>query len=474
MTKASYFFNLGLSPHENEGIFNRETLRAKKRLPLRRKRRYALLLENLSLLFKYRRQIENFPKYANTPIEFLSLGFAYRQLDLRHLFLLWDNPSFQALCDCGNTAVVTGFCGSPLSGNIFATAVCPHCQKTFRITDRDLKSEASFRKLTKLATSFEKNSPAPAEKKNASDNPQTLSGYAETHPDFEILIDRLRAIDFYVKKGKTPEEAWNDWTKLDRGTYFFTTGHSLNENEEFFKQETEQIQKSLPQRQKRRYALFRENLPLLFKYRSWIENTLAPRALSEPDVRDVCGNPVDIDSSPHHGWTENSKFFLNSASINFLSLGIFRKPMLDLRHLFLLWDNPSFQTLCDCGNTAVVTSFGGSPFSGLFSATAICPHCQKTFRISNFRACNHTLKKETNLIELNFLAAKAEKNSKIQICETAAEDSPTLSDYFKISPLFEILIDALKYIDFWVQKGKTPEEAWNDRARSLRDARRRA
>ncbi len=106
MTKASYFFNLGLSPHENEGIFNRETLRAKKRLPLRRKRRYALLLENLSLLFKYRRQIENFPKYANTPIEFLSLGFAYRQLDLRHLFLLWDNPSFQALCDCGNTAVV--------------------------------------------------------------------------------------------------------------------------------------------------------------------------------------------------------------------------------------------------------------------------------------------------------------------------------------------------------------------------------
>ncbi len=226
MTKASYFFNLGLSPHENEGIFNRETLRAKKRLPLRRKRRYALLLENLSLLFEYRRQIENLPKYANTPIEFLSLGFAYRQLDLRHLFLLWDNPSFQ--------------------------------------------------------------------------------------------------------------------------------------------------------------------------------------------------------------------------------------------------------TLCDCGNTAVVTSFGGSPFSGLFSATAICPHCQKTFRISNFRACNHTLKKETNLIELNFLAAKAEKNSKIQICETAAEDSPTLSDYFKISPLFEILIDALKYIDFWVQKGKTPEEAWNDRARSLRDARRRA
>ncbi len=471
MTKASYLFNLGLTPHENEEIFNRENAQAKKHLPLRRKRRYALLLENLPLLFKYRRQIENFPKYANTPIEFLSLGFAYRKLDLQHLFLLWNNPSFQTFCDCGNTAVVTHFCGSPLSGNIFATAACPCCKKIFPITNRDLKSEISDFKLSKLAASVEKTSPFPFEEN--SKHPQTFFEYAETHPDFEILIDTLKAIDFYVKKGKTPEEARNSWTKLDRGSYFFTTGHSLNENEDFFKQETEQIKKRLPQRQTRRSKLFFENLPLLFKYRRWIESTIAPRALDEPDVRKLNGNRIDSDSSNHHDWTENSEFFFDSAPIDFLSLGIFRKPTLDLRHLFLLWDTPSFQTLCDCGNTAVVISFCGSPFSGcLFSATAICPHCRKAIRILTFRPCNHTLKKEANLIELNSLVAKAEKDSKIQVSKTYPE-SPALSDYFQTSPLFEILIDALAYIDFWVQKGKTPEEAWNGRAKSLRDARRR-
>lgn len=473
MTKPSYFFNLGLTPHENEEIFNRETAQAQKSLPLRRKRRYALFLENLPQLFKYRRQIENSPKYANTPIEFLSLGFAYRQLDIRHLFLLWENPSFQALCDCGNTAVVTRFCGSPLSGSFSATAVCPHCRKAFSATNRNLKSDTSFLRLARLAASFEKSSHVPVETKNASDNPQTLFEYAETHSDFEILIDTLKAIDFYAERGKTSEEAWKGWTELDRGTYFFTTGHSLNENEDFFKQETEQIKKLLPQRQTRRSKLFFENLPLLFKYRKWIESTLVPRALGEPDVRKINGNRIDLNSSDHHDWTENSELFFDSAPIDFLSLGIFRKPTLDLRHLFFLWDNPSFQTLCDCGNTAVVTRFCGSPFSARFSATAVCPHCRKAIHLSTFCACKHALKKETNFFKLYCLVNKAEKDSKIQTNGKSSPESPTLSHYFKASPLFEILIDALAYIDFWVQKGKTPEEAWNGRAKSIRDARRK-
>lgn len=162
-----------------------------------------------------------------------------------------------------------------------------------------------------------------------------------------------------------------------------------------------------------------------------------------------------------------------STPIEFLSLGIaYRK--LDIHHLFLLWENPSFQALCDCGNTAVVTGFCGiSPLSGNIFATAACPRCRKAIHISNFRACNYALKKSATFSQLYFPAYDAEKDSKVQVCKTAVEESPSLSDYFQTSPLFEILIDALANIDFWVQKGKTPEEAWNDRARSLRNARRR-
>lgn len=431
MSKASYFSTWVSVPMKTKKNFQTGNHISQKPLAAQTKAPLRTFPRKFAAIFQISRT-NKFPKYASTPIEFLSLGIAYRKLDIHRLFLLWDNPSFQALCDCGNIAVVTRFCGSPLSGNISATAACPHCKKIFPITNRDLKTETSFLKLTKLAASFEKNSPAPAEKKTASDNPQTLSGYAETHPDFEILINRLRAINFYAERGKTLEEAWSGWTKLDRGTYFFTTGHSLNENEDFFKQETVQLQKDQPQRQMRRHKLFLKNLPLLFKYRNWIESTLAPKALSEPDAREINGNRIDIYSSNHHDWTENSEFFFDSTPIDFLSFGGFRKMKFDLRHLFLLWENPSFQALCDCGNTAVVTGFCGiSPLSGNISAIAVCPHCRKAIRITTFRACNYALKKSATFSQLYFPMYDAEKTPRFKSAKPPRRSRPLSPVTFK-------------------------------------------
>lgn len=59
MSKASYFSTWVSVPMKTKKIFKRETTLAKNRLPLRRKRRYALFLENLPLFFKYRGQINS-------------------------------------------------------------------------------------------------------------------------------------------------------------------------------------------------------------------------------------------------------------------------------------------------------------------------------------------------------------------------------------------------------------------------------
>lgn len=162
MSKASYFSTWVSVPMKTKKNFQTGNHISQKPLAAQTKAPLRTFPRKFAAIFQISRT-NKFPKYASTPIEFLSLGIAYRKLDIHRLFLLWDNPSFQALCDCGNTAVVTRFGGSPLSGNIFATAACPRCRKAihisnFRARNHALNKEATPIKLTYLVAKAEKDS----------------------------------------------------------------------------------------------------------------------------------------------------------------------------------------------------------------------------------------------------------------------------------------------------------------------------
>ncbi len=52
--------------------------------------------------------------------------------------------------------------------------------------------------------------------------------------------------------------------------------------------------------------------------------------------------------------------------------------------LFKLWNDPMFQSKCDCGGTGFVVSFCGSPLSGCYGALVRCPHCGKNFQVGKY------------------------------------------------------------------------------------------
>ena len=121
----------------------------------RYERKYDLFFDNLDLILRHREEILATPRYANIDAHYaLGGGGLYvgelrtaRQfniagtlvtfnLKLGTVLKIWDTDQFRARCECGETAVIRHFVGSPLSGGSNATAVCPKCKKKTHVANR--------------------------------------------------------------------------------------------------------------------------------------------------------------------------------------------------------------------------------------------------------------------------------------------------------------------------------------------------
>ena len=117
----------------------------------RTERKRNLLFENLELILRHKDEIVNSPRYANIDVHYaLQGGGAYIgpihfqrrfnaagtmvtvNLKLKSLLKIWENETYKVCCDCGATAYIRYFAGSPLSGASVATAYCPCCKKEIR------------------------------------------------------------------------------------------------------------------------------------------------------------------------------------------------------------------------------------------------------------------------------------------------------------------------------------------------------
>jgi hypothetical protein len=131
-----------------------EELNALQKKRFERKR--ALLYNNLDLILRHRDEIIANPRYANIDVQYAIKGgglyvgplSTVRQfnfagtlvsinLKLSTLLEVWDNEQFKVECECGGTAVIRSFTGSPLSGGSQATAVCPKCKKEIHVKNRN-------------------------------------------------------------------------------------------------------------------------------------------------------------------------------------------------------------------------------------------------------------------------------------------------------------------------------------------------
>ena len=121
----------------------------------RNKRKYSLFYESLDLILRHRDEICATARYANIDAHYLIRGGGLyvgplataRQfnfsgtlvninLKLSTLLEIWNSEQFQIKCKCGDTAVISSFSGSPLSGSSRATAICPNCKKESSIGNR--------------------------------------------------------------------------------------------------------------------------------------------------------------------------------------------------------------------------------------------------------------------------------------------------------------------------------------------------
>lgn len=118
-------------------------------------RKCALLYNNLDLILRHREEIIATPRYADIDVHYAIKGdglyvghlSAVRHfnfvgtlvsigLKLSSLLEIWDNELFKVECECGDTAVIRSFSGSPLSGESMATAICPKCKREIRVKNR--------------------------------------------------------------------------------------------------------------------------------------------------------------------------------------------------------------------------------------------------------------------------------------------------------------------------------------------------
>lgn len=118
-------------------------------------RKQKLFYDNLDIIMRHKEDILATPRYANIDVHYaVNGGGLYvghlqtsRQfniagsivtvnLKLATLLRVWETDQFRADCECGSTAFIRSFAGSPLSGGSQATAYCPVCKKQTHVANR--------------------------------------------------------------------------------------------------------------------------------------------------------------------------------------------------------------------------------------------------------------------------------------------------------------------------------------------------
>lgn len=118
-------------------------------------RKQKLFYDNLDLILRHKDEILTTPRYANIDVHYAVKGGGLyvgplqtsRQfniagsivtvnLRLASLLRVWETDQFRVDCECGSTAFIRSFTGSPLSGSSQATAYCPECKKQTRVGNR--------------------------------------------------------------------------------------------------------------------------------------------------------------------------------------------------------------------------------------------------------------------------------------------------------------------------------------------------
>ena len=151
-------------------------------------RRRKMFLAHLNVLWKYRETIRQDDRYRKVPIDFLYRILSSNPVSLSFgaLLELWKSPMFQSKCDCGETAFIVNFCGSPLSGSYRASVLCPHCGKDFAVGNygdkHKLLQSASFLRLANKIQGTKK------------ENDETPD---ENTVEFETVVGDLRRMAFF-------------------------------------------------------------------------------------------------------------------------------------------------------------------------------------------------------------------------------------------------------------------------------------
>jgi hypothetical protein len=118
-------------------------------------RKKKLLFGNLDLIMRHKDEILATPRYANIDIHYAIKGgglyvgplqtsrsfniagsIVRVGLRLATFLRVWETDQFKVECECGGTAVIRSFTGSPLSGGSQATAICPECKQETRVGNR--------------------------------------------------------------------------------------------------------------------------------------------------------------------------------------------------------------------------------------------------------------------------------------------------------------------------------------------------
>lgn len=118
-------------------------------------RKQKLFYDNLDLILRHKDEILTTPRYANIDVlyaidggglyvgtlqtsrQFNIAGSVFMvNLRLATLLRVWETDQFRVECECGCTAFIRSFVGSPLSGSSQATAFCPECKKKTLVANR--------------------------------------------------------------------------------------------------------------------------------------------------------------------------------------------------------------------------------------------------------------------------------------------------------------------------------------------------
>ena len=132
---------------DDEAIDNMESRKIEDFEKERDERKRNLLFDNLDLIMRHRDEIMKTPRYARIDAHYaLRGGGAYigplamqRRfcaagvpvtvgISLGSLLEIWGTATYKVVCNCGKTAYIRSFGGSPLTGMSVAGAYCPHCK----------------------------------------------------------------------------------------------------------------------------------------------------------------------------------------------------------------------------------------------------------------------------------------------------------------------------------------------------------